>query len=372
MRRFVRRTKAIARKEFLHMIRDTRVLYLALGLPVVMLVIFGYAVSLDIEHIPLATVDQDGTREARRLEEALVAGGAFVREADLSSPEKAEALLRRGRVKAILIIPQGYQHELARGAMSGAQLLVDGTDGTVATLALGEAVSIVQSLTLPDAASSRASLSKGASIRVRFNPALRSAYSIVPGVIVMILGMLSSLLTALTVAREWERGSMEQLFATPVSRSQIILGKLIPYAALGFVQTLLILTLGVYMFDVPIEGSLVTLFGCSMLFIISMLGIGLFVSVATKSQMLSVQFAAMLGYMPAMLLSGFLFPIANMPWWLRGLASLFPARYYLAALRGIMLKGNGFVVLAPQILALSGFALAILSLAVAKFRRRLA
>lgn len=371
MRRFVRRTKAIAYKELIHVIRDLRVIYLALGLPVIMLALFGYAVSLDVDHIPIAVVDQDGTRASRRLAEALLAGGAFVREADLPSPEAAEPLFRRGRIKAALVIPRGHQRDLARGIASAAQLLVDGSDGTVAAIAMGDALSIVQSLPADERLPMRGSLSD-APIRTRFNPGMRSAYNIVPGVIVMILGMVSTLLTALTVAREWERGNMEQLFATPVSRSQVILGKLIPYAVLGFIQTLLILTLGSYLFDVPIAGSLMMLFGSSLLFLLCMLGIGLFVSVATKTQLVSVQFSAMLGYMPAMLLSGFLFPILNMPSWLQAISSAFPARYYLSALRGVMLKGNGLGVLAPQISALAAFAVAMLALAVAKFRRRLA
>ncbi len=371
MKRFIRRTRAIAYKELIHMIRDVRVVYLALGLPVVMLAVFGYAVSLDVERIPIAVVDQDGTRASRRLVEALLAGGVFVREADLPSPDGAERLFRRGRIKAALVIPRGHQHDLARGVASGAQLLVDGSDGTVASIAMGDALAIVQTLPTDERLPVRGSLS-GPPIRTRFNPEMRSAYNIVPGVIVMILGMVSTLLTALTVAREWERGTMEQLFATPVSRSQVILGKLIPYAVLGFIQTLLILTLGSYLFDVPIAGSLTMLFVSSLLFLLCMLGIGLFVSVATKTQLLSVQFSAMLGYMPAMLLSGFLFPIANMPLGLRGISSAFPARYYLSSLRGVMLKGNGLSVLVPQFLALVAFALGVLALAVARFRRRLA
>jgi drug efflux transport system permease protein len=371
MKRFVRRTRAIAYKELIHMIRDARVVYLALGLPVVMLAVFGYAVSLDVDRIPIAVVDQDGTRASRRLAEALLAGGAFVRAADLASAEDTEPLFRRGRIKAALVIPRGHQRDLARGAASRAQLLVDGSDGTVAAIAMGDASSIVQSLPLDERLPVRGPVPEPR-IRARFNPAMRSAYNIIPGVIVMILGMVSTLLTALTVAREWERGNMEQLFATPVTRSQLIIGKLVPYAVLGFIQTLLILTLGSWLFDVPIAGSLTMLFGASLLFLLCMLGIGLFVSVATKTQLVSVQFSGMLGYMPAMLLSGFLFPIANMPWWLRGISSAFPARYYLSALRGVMLKGNGLGVLAPQIAALGAFALAVLALAVAKFRRRLA
>jgi ABC-2 type transport system permease protein len=349
-----------------------RVVYMALGLPVVMLVLFGYAVSMDIDHVSLAVLDADRTRASRRLIEAMVAGGSFVQQMSFWSAEQAEPLLRRGRVEAVLIIPEGYQRDRARGRGAGAQLLLDGSDGAVASIVLGNAMRIAQSLPPSERVRLRPTLSAGPAIRSRFNPAMLSAYNIVPGVIVMILGMVSTVLTALTVAREWERGNMEQLFATPVSRGQIILGKLLPYAALGFVQTLLVLTLGSYIFDVPIVGSLWLLFGGSLLFLVCSLAIGLLVSVATKSQLLAVQFAALLGIMPALVLSGFIFPIANMPEWLQALTLFFPARYYLQLLRGVLLKGNGLQVIAPQLLALAGFGAAVLALAVARFRRRLA
>jgi ABC-2 type transport system permease protein len=201
---------------------------------------------------------------------------------------------------------------------------------------------------------------------------MRSTYNMVSGVIVLILAMVASLLTSLTVAREWERGTMEQLFATPVLRSEIIAGKLIPYAGLGFVQTLLVITLGSYMFDVPIRGSLVTLFGCSMLFLLAMLGSGLIASVIAKSQLVAVQFALMVSYMPVAMISGFMFPIANMPKWLQAVSMVVPGRYYLTTLRGILLKGNGLAVLASDVMALAGFAAAFVTIAVWRFRRRLA
>ena len=178
------------------------------------------------------------------MSEALVAGGDFVREPDLASPDDAETALRSGRVKAVLLVPRGFERDLARGVPAAAQLLVDGSDGTTATVALGDAAGILQATSSERAV--RASLSAGPRVRVRFNPTMRSTYNMVSGVIVLILAMVASLLSSLTIAREWEQGSMEQLFATPVSRSQIIVGKLIPYTGLGFVQTLLVITVGSY------------------------------------------------------------------------------------------------------------------------------
>jgi ABC-2 type transport system permease protein len=371
MMKYLRRTRAIAHKELLHMARDIRVVYMALGLPVVMLVLFGFGVSMDIDHLPIAVLDQDNTPASRRLVESLVAGGAFSRKVDIHSPGEAETLLRKGTVRAAIVVPRGFARDRARGMPTSAQLLIDGSDTSVASIAMGNAIRIVQSMPPDNRVNLGPALSAGPSIKTRFNPAMLSAYNIVPGVIVMILGMVSTMLTALTVAGEWERGNMEQLFATPVRRSQIILGKLIPYAALGFVQTLLVLTLGTYMFGVPIVGSLALLFGASLLFLLCTLGLGLLLSVATKSQALSIQLSVILGMLPVLLLSGFMFPIANMPKVLQGISMAFPGRYFLSVLRGILLKGNGADVLAWDLLALGVFALLVVSLAVVKFRRRL-
>ncbi len=364
MSRFFRRTLAIAHKELIHLIRDPQAVYMAVGLPVVMLALFGYGVSVDVDHVPVAVVDQDRTESSRRLLQRLTAGGQFVRVADLSSPGEGDAFLRKGRARGVFVIPKGTQRRLARGEPGEIQLLLDGSDSSYAQVALGDAAGVVQ-------ASGGQELPEPP-IRVRFNPALRSAYDIVPALVAMILSMVSTLLTALTVAREWERGNMEQLFATPVRRGEIIVGKLLPYAALGFLQTLLILTLGSYLFDVPIRGSLPLLFLASLLFLLAMLGIGFFVSAATKNQMVSVQASMLISFLPAMLLSGFLFPIANMPVWLQGFASVFPARYYVSSLRGIMLKGNGLSVLWREFVPLAAFAAVVLAAAASRFRRRLA
>jgi drug efflux transport system permease protein len=370
VRKALRRTVAIAHKEVLHILRDARSVYMALGLPVVMLMLFGYGISQDVDHVPLSVADEDRTPASRRLSQAFVAAGDFVRVDDLPSADQAEAAFRTGRIKAVLAIPKGYARDLARGLPAAAQLLVDGSDGTTATIAMGDAAGIVQATS--SARALRASLSDGPRVRARFNPGMRSAYNMVSGVIVLILAMVASLLASLTIAREWERGSMEQLFATPVSRVEILVGKLIPYVGLGFVQTLLVITLGSYMFDVPIRGSLVTLFVSSTLFLLAMLGTGLTASIMAKSQLVAVQFAMLVSYMPVAMLSGFMFPIENMPWWLRGISMAVPGRYYLTTLRGVLLKGNGLDVLARDLLALAVFAVATLALALWRFRRRLA
>ncbi len=375
MKHFVRRATAIAHKEVLHIIRDVRVLYLALGLPVLMLLLFGYGVSTDVDHVRLAVVDQDNTRASRRVTEALVAGGDFVRAANLATPEEAEPLLRAGEVKAVLVVPRGYERGLARGEGTVPQLLVDGSDGTTATVAMGNAAGLMQTIAthggIVAGAAAPSWLSEGPAVRTRYNPAMRSSYNIVPGIIALILAMVASLLTALTVAREWERGSMEQLFATPVGRADIVVGKLVPYAGLGVVQTLLVVTLGSWLFDVPIRGSLVALFACSTIFLTASLGVGLLASVVTRSQLVSVQVSILTSMLPTLLLSGFMFPIDNMPAVLRGMSRFVPGRYYIHILRGLFLKGSGIDALAPDLLALACFAVVVPTLAVARFRRRI-
>lgn len=371
MRPFVRRAIAIAHKEVLHIVRDSRAVYLALGLPVVMLVFFGFGISTDIDHIPLAVVDQDQSAASRHLTESLVAGRYFRLVAATRSLEGAMSDLRQGRAEAVVLIPRGFARDLVRTRTSTAQLLVDGSDGTTATIALGAATGIVGAVRFGHPAA-RPSFAQGPPVRIRFNPELRSSYAMVSGVIVMILAMIASLLSALTIAREWERGNMEQLFATPVGRAEIVVGKLAPYAALGLVQALMVLTLGTWIFDMPIRGSLFVLFVGALLFLLSVLGIGLLVSVTTKNQMLAVQFALVAAYMPVAMLSGFLFPIANMPWWLRAASTAVPGRYFLTMLRDVLLKGSGLFAVGPQLAALGVFAVLILALAVSRFKRRLA
>ena len=200
---------------------------------------------------------------------------------------------------------------------------------------------------------------------------MRSAYNIIPGIIAMVMSMIASLLAALTVAAEWERGNMEQLFATPIGRLEIIIGKVLPYVVLGMLQTLIIVTVGTWLFDVPLLGSLATLLFVSLLFLLGMLGIGITVSVVTKVQLLAVQFAMMASMLPSMMLSGFLFPVENMPLLLRIISVIVPARFYLNVLRGLMLKGNGIQVFGSSLLSLAAFAVVMVLTALRNFQRRI-
>ncbi|MBW2523790.1 MAG: ABC transporter permease [Deltaproteobacteria bacterium] len=370
---FLGRVAALARKEAIHIVRDVRVVYLALGLPVVLIALFGYAVSFDLERLPIAVVDQDRTPASRRLVEAMTASDSFEVAARLTDASEVEPLFRQNALKAALVIPPDFGRQLARGEQAQAQLLLDGVDGVTTSIAMGYAAGISQAETRRLLEEAGLVLEPPISdrVRVRFNPGMRSARFIVPGLIAVILSIMAVLLTALTVAREWERGSMEQLFATPVRRLEVMLGKLLPYVGIGLVQTLLVLTVGAWLFDVPVVGSLWLLFGAALLFLTGMLGQGMLISVVTKNQQVATQIGMVSSMLPTLLLSGFLFPVENMPAFLQVLSMAIPGRYFIVVLRGILLKGNGVAVLWPQLGALAIFAVIMIGLCTARFKRRL-
>ncbi len=377
-RRVLLRTFAMAEKEVMHILRDRQVLLFALGMPLVLIFLFGFAVRFDIDHIPLVVVDQQQSARSRALVERFAAGDTFVVAARRTDPGSVEPLFRNAVAKAALVIPPDFDRALARGADAAVQLLLDGSDNTTAAIAQGYATALALEATQAQfqdlLAFVGASLPTPIEARVHtlFNPALRSSRFLVPGLIVIILVMVAVMLTALTVAREYERGSMEQLFATPVGRLEVILGKLAPYFVIGIVQVLLVLTIGVSVFDVPVQGSLLLVFAAALLMLLAMLMQGLFISTVTKNQMVASQVAAISTLLPALLLSGFLFPVDGMPLVLRLIASVLPARYFVHALRAILLRGNGLDVIGVDLLAMAAYFFFMLLLALRRFRRAVA
>ena len=259
-RRTLNRTLAMAGKEVQHIRRDIRTLYLALAMPVLMLVLFGFGISFDVDHLELAVVDQDRTEASRELVRHFTASQEFTTVQEGTSPEQAMRELRRGGAVAVLVVPAGFSQDVARGGAQ-VQLLVDGADGNTATQALAKAQALVQAASQRFAPPGMPLPAPPLEVRIRtlFNPTGRSALYLVPGLASYLLAIVAVLMTALTVAREWERGSMEQLFATPVGRLEIVVGKLLPYLAIGLLQVLLVITVGAWVFDVPVRGSLVVL-----------------------------------------------------------------------------------------------------------------
>lgn len=372
MPNFMTRLLALSHKEVLHMVRDPQVLYLALGMPVIMVVLFGYGVSFDVEDVQIAVVDQDHSPESRAFVHRLHVSDAFDVTVHLDRACEVEPLFRTSEVKAALIIPQGFARALVRGEATDLQFLMDGADGTTAAVALGYAQQLGQVETL-ERMQGGLSVQAALDPRVRtwFNPTMESAVFVVPGLVAIVLAILAVLLAALTMAREWERGSMEQLFATPVDRLSVVLGKVFPYVALGIVQFMLVIAAGAWLFDVPLRGSMGTVYLAVILFLICALGQGLFISMVTKSQQVATQIGAVTSILPALLLSGFLFPTDNMPLPLQIISKFVPARYLISVLRGVLLKGLGFAELWPSFLSLLALAVMFIALTTKNFARRL-
>ncbi|HEX5661598.1 MAG TPA: ABC transporter permease [Polyangiales bacterium] len=370
----LRRVLALADKEVRHVMRDVRTLYLALAMPLVMLLLFGFGVSFDLEHLPVAFVDLDRTELSRTVQRRLLADDLFDDAGYLANGADAERALTAGQAAMVVVLDRGFSRDLARGEHVSVQLLLDGSDNSSATQARSRGEAALRAIIAGMGAKRTPRISPSLEVRTitRFNPSGKSAIFLVPGISAYVLAMVAVLLTALTVAREWERGSMAQLFATPVARFEIVLGKLLPYLVLGMLAVLLVIAAGGWVFDVPFRGSPFALALLSLLFLIGMLGQGLLISVVTRNQMVATQMATMSSMLPSMLLSGFVFPIENMPTALQWISRVIPARYYVAGLRGVLLRGNGLTELWPEALLLLAFGVLMLGLSTARFQRTIA
>ncbi len=366
------RLLAVARKETIQLRRDTRSLLMAFVLPVLLLVLFGYAISWDVKDIPMAVLDRDMSATSRELIDTFKSSGYFQIRGFIEDEREVNALLDRGAVRAVLVIPPGFSRDLGSGERTPVQVIVDGSDANTATIALGYTRGIVQSY------SSRillrgaeASMPIESRTRVWYNEELLSRNMIVPGLVAVIMMIIAAMLTSLTIAREWERGTMEQLAATPVSRAEVVLGKLLPYVGVGLIDVVLVSVIGVALFQVPFHGNPVLLMTLSLAFLIGALGLGMFISAVARSQLLATQMAMILTFLPAYLLSGFMYAVDVLPAPLKVITYLVPARYFLVVTRGIFLKGVGVEVLWAQGLLMIGFAVVGLAAAARVFRKEM-
>lgn len=368
------RLLAISRKEVIQLRRDTRSLILAFLLPVVLLVIFAYGISWDVNEVTTAVVDQNGSAQSRALVDAFRSSGYFdIREWPARAAD-VDPLIDRGRVQLALVIPPDFSADLAAGRPARVQALVDGSDANTATIVLGYTQAVVRSYAASAASEAGARLAAPVQLesRVWYNEELVSRNMIVPGLVAVIMMIIAAMLTSLTIAREWERGTMEQLASTPVHRVEVVLGKLLPYLVIGLVDVLITTALGVWLFDVPFRGHLMYLMGASTLFLIGALGLGLFISAATRSQLLATQLAMVVTFLPAFLLSGFMYAIEVMPPGMRAVTLLVPARYFVVVTRGVFLKGSGVGALWEQGLLMLAFAAIGLVLSTRVFRKEIA
>lgn len=367
------RLRAVARKEVLQLSRDGRSLALAFLLPMLLLILFGYAISWDVRDIATAVLDQDRSAESRALIDAFRSSGYFDLVASVDNPEDLGELLDRGTARIALVVPPNFALRLGAGRAVEVQAIVDGSDANTATIAL----SYARAVALDYSASVRLAgrelaLPLTADARVWFNEELTSRNMIVPGLVAVIMMIIAAMLTSLTIAREWERGTMEQLAATPVSRFEVVAGKLLPYLAIGLVDVVVTSATGVWLFGVHFRGNPALFMVLTAFFLLGSLGLGIFISAVARSQLLATQMAMLTTFLPGFLLSGFMFSIAVMPKPLRLVTYLVPARYFLVVTRGIFLKGVGVEVLRVPGLLMVAYAAIGLALAVRAFKKELA
>ncbi len=366
------RLLAIARKEWIQLRRDPRSLVLAFALPVVLLVLFGYAITWDVRNIEMVVVDHDRTAQSRSLVDAFTASGYFRLTGRLERAADVARVFERDEARIAVVLPSGFEAGLAGPKPSPLQVLVDGSDANTATIALGYVRAVTQQWAGREGlVGPAAALPVVARSRVWYNEELASRNMIVPGLIAVIMSIISAMLTSLTIAREWERGTMEQLAATPATRVEVVLGKLLPYLGVGMVDVAVTTALGLMLFAVPFRGDVLLFVVLSFLFLAGALGLGVFISAIAKSQMLATQIAMVATFLPAFLISGFMFAIDVMPPPLQAVSAIVPARYFLVVTRGIFLKGVGAEVLWLQAIFMVLFAAAGVGLAVRSFRKEL-
>ena len=377
----MRRFRALIKKEITHMIRDPRTLIFVFLMPILQLVLLGYANNTDVKNVSTVIFNQDNSEASRALLDSFQATGYFSFDYSVYSQNEVDKTIASGKARVGIVIPPDYAMRLASGENSSVLVLIDGSDPTIASYVLSAAqlagqahgVSIrAQQLSLSGAQMAGASGAGPVDVRTRvlYNPDLQGSYNIVPGLIAIILFQTATSLTALAIVRERERGTIEQLIVTPIRNWELILAKIIPYIIVSFADTLLILLVGTLLFGVPIRGSLLLLFALTGLYLLPTLGYGLFISTVAQTQQ-QAQLMIMPMMLPAFMLSGYIFPISSLPLVLQLVGDLLPTTYFIYVIRAVVVKGVGLELIIPQTIALGVFAIALLGLAAWRFRKSL-
>jgi ABC-2 type transport system permease protein len=374
-----RRLKAVAKKEFLHVLRDPRSMIMGIGIPLLLLFLFGYALTLDVDRVPLIVWDQSQSVESRELVSRFSGSRYFGLTGHSDTYRAIEQAIDRREALIALVIPPDFAWRLSKGEAAVVQAIVDGSDPNTATIALGyaEATTATYSRDIALKRVARAGSSLHAPSlelrpRVWYNSDMVSRNFIFPGLIAVVMMIMAAILTSLSMAREWETGTMEQLMATPLSGPELIIGKMAPYFCIGVLDLILSVLVGEFVFNVPLRGSLWLLTPLSLLFLFGALSVGMLISIIARNQLLASQLAIVATVLPAFLLSGFIFPIENMPLPIQAVTHLMTARYFVLILRGIYLKDVGMAVLWPDVLFLALFGAIVMMVAVRKFKKRIA
>lgn len=365
----------IIKKEFRQIRRDRKVLAILTLVPAMLLLLNGYALNFDVRNITMAVYDADKTPQSRDFINTFVTAGYFDYTEYLTDYSKSQTLIDDGIVKLVLVIPSNFSNDLIAGRQSTIQLLVDGMDANAATTAIGYAQAITQQYSQKITLQNLARMGRKGFIpvlyeaRIWYNPEMKSAKFLIPGLIAFILAITGVIATALSIVKEKERNTIEQIDVAPIHPVQLIVGKMVPYAIISLAAAAIVLIAAYFLFDVVVKGSLILLFLSTLLFICAALAIGLLVSTISDSQQVAFQIATLVSMLPTMILSGFMFPIRSMPLFLQILSNVTPAKFYLVIMRGIILKGVGVEAFWDQLIYLTLFMLVVLFISVKRFQR---
>jgi ABC-2 type transport system permease protein len=366
----LQRTRAVMLKECRHILRDPRSLGMALAVPLMMLLLFGFALSLDVDHVPILIYDADRSLLSRELIRQFEGSRFFEIRGYADDYAAIERAIDRDQILAGVAIPPDYGRRIAAGQRADVQFLIDGSDSNTASITLSYVESLVRNYAVTLRRPARPPAD--ARLRVWYNSSLESRNYIVPGLIAVILMIIAALLTSLTIAREWEIGAMEQLLSTPLRPAEMVLGKMLAFFVVGVIDTAIAVVVGVWIFGVPLRGSVTFLAVSSCIFLFGALFWGIFISAATKSQLLAYQMSLISSFLPAFILSGLVYAIETMPAPIQAFTYLVPARYFIVLLKGIFLKGVGVEVLWLELLFLAVYAAAVFLLATRKLKQKLA
>src|SRR5574340_65694 len=374
-----RRIWAVARKESVHIIRDWRSLAMGIAIPILLLILFGYALTLDVDEVPLVVWDQSGTQASRNFISRFEGSPYFALRCFVQAYAEVERAIDEGQALVALVIPVDFAMDVESGRVARVQVIVDGSDSNTATIILGYLETVARTYN-QDLAIEQAARAGGRTVtvpldlrpRVWFNADMESKNYIIPGLIAVIMMVIAAMLTSLSVAREWETGTMEQVIATPLKGTELILGKLLPYFGIGMLDVLVAVLMGEFLFEVPLRGNVALLFGMAAVFLAGALSLGMLISIVTKAQLLASQLAMVVTFLPAFLLSGFMYDISNMPKLIQAITHVVPARYFVSLLKGIYLKGVGLEILMMEAVLLAVFGSVVLLAATLIFKKKMA
>ena len=373
--RSMQRILALADKEWIQIRRDSRSLVLSLIAPALLVLLFGYALTMDVKHVSMAVLDRDRSVFTRQMLERFSHTEYLYIHSHVQNYREIDTLINSGEIAMALVVPPGFTSNIKTGHRSPIQLLVDGSDSMSSTVAAGyvQAIFADFNMGIQIQALNRAGISNlhaplDARTRIWYNEELQSKNLIIPGIIVIILAIISALITSLTISREWERGTMETLITTPVRPFEMMAGKLVPYLIIGTFDVVMTFLVGYFAFDINLRGSFAELLFLSVLFLIGTSTLGVLISAVTRVQVLSIQAAMIITYLPSFILSGFVFPIQNMPLVIRLITYLIPAKYMIAIIKGVVMKGVAASLLTTQIVFMAAFAVVVVAAGLKKFR----